>query len=146
MVKIVPILNNNTELDLYINNSLIPNAGLGVFTNEFIYKDTFIGFYTGVFKSKSNSRYTYTLNNNGYIDGDTTEKSFINIINDSYFSDYTNNCYAESILDDYELERININNIQEYNPNEIIAIYAKLNINIGAELFYDYGAVYWKSW
>ena len=51
---------------LLVKNSSIPNAGLGVFSIEFIPKDTKFGLYEGVIESnydKANStRYSWQVN------------------------------------------------------------------------------------
>ena len=38
---------NNTSLKLYYDVSKIPHAGFGIFTDEIIYKNQFIGIYDG---------------------------------------------------------------------------------------------------
>jgi hypothetical protein len=58
---------NNGTFELEIRESQIPNAGLGVFTLEFIKKGEIIGEYTGS-KIDSNNNFTYILDNGKCID------------------------------------------------------------------------------
>jgi hypothetical protein len=131
---------NDSEFDLYIRKSRIPNAGFGVFTNSFIPKDTVIGEYIGdIIESYKPQYTTYSFEiikpdeENGImgygIDCLALPRCYMSMINDAQFSNrFTNNCD----FDQREKERM-------------VYVFSTRDIRPGEELFIDYGPYYWKA-
>ena len=120
--------NYNTEFNLEVKRSSIKNAGLGVFTNQFIPRNTFLGEYIGVLKTSNQfscGLYALELKSGNLIDAFEYPRSVFAMINDSRFSDYTYNC--KFIITESKAEIWTINNIYK-----------------DEELFINYGDDYWK--
>jgi len=117
----------NTVFDLFIKKSNIPNSGLGVFTNEFINKNIYLGNYIGKKRSKYYPSNPYCIEdyNGDTIDAIDYPRTIFAMINDSKFSNYKNNC--EFIV-----------------KKENVEIWTTKIIKKGSELFIDYGEDYWK--
>lgn len=122
------------EKDLVIKASIIPGAGMGLFTKKFIPKGTRIVEYKGrittwdVAKHDSSNLYMYTINKNHVIDARPYKKALARYANDAQgvvrIKGITNNCwYVNDGLKAY--------------------IESKKDIPAGAEIFVDYGKKYW---
>jgi len=104
------------------------SAGLGLFAEEDIKKDTFIIEYTGekITTDEADERggqYLFTLNKKYVIDGKGRENK-ARYINHSCRP----NCEAEIDEDDWKIN-----------------IYSKRNIKAGEELAYHYGKAFWEE-
>lgn len=115
---------NNGTFELEIKESQIPNAGLGVYTHEFIKKGEIIGEYTGS-KKDSDRNFTYILDNGKCIDAAEFPRCYVAMINDSIGSQFLNNCRF----------------LEEGNKVFVIATH---NIPEGSELFISYGVDFWR--
>jgi SET domain-containing protein len=116
---------NNGNFRLYISNSNIKNAGLGVFAGEFIKKYDIIGTYDG--KNKDNGGdYTYIREKGKAIDASDFPRCYSAMINDSIGSEFFNNCIFSE-------------------DNNIVYIMAIQNIKEDEELFISYGLDYWRG-
>ena len=124
--EIVPEYYNNSKFNLQIQNSIIPNAGLGVFTLERIPAKTHIGNYEGKKSRNKTGVYYFELNDKTGIDAKDFPRCYMAMINDSYKSEQKINC--EFIVDEKK-QRVEIWSIDD--------------IEIGAELFVSYGTDYW---
>jgi uncharacterized protein len=122
------------EKDLVVKKSSIPGAGLGLFTKKFIPKGTRIVEYKGRIttwnevKHDSSNLYMYTINKNHVIDARPYTKALARYANDARgmvrIKGLTNNCwYANDGLKAY--------------------IESKKDIPAGAEIFVEYGKLYW---
>lgn len=116
-----------------IKKSLIINAGKGAFSNIYIDKNTFIGYYKGVISTiypQNNSKYIFETT----IDGETI---YIDAM-DKKKSNWTRyiNC-----ADKYH----NANIEARENNDGVISFYTIYNIYKGEELLFDYGSEYWKN-
>ena len=135
-----PIYWNNTKMILDVQESKIPNAGNGIFTYQYIPKNTLIGYYSGRIKKADGScvgDYSFGLNKDYYIDARYYPRSYIAMINDSHGSLKKNNC-------EFRLTKID-NNGKRLKPiNYKISLWSLRNIKIGEELYADYGLDYWK--
>lgn len=121
-----------------INQSQIPNAGLGLFAKQDIPKDTIIDIYHGKRINGEefdqikpfDDTYVMCINDDLYIDG-KYDKCMIAFTNDARgltrISGMRNNCYFEMTEDG--------NNI---------AMKTSKNIKAGSELFCYYGDTYWR--
>lgn len=123
------------EKILEVKPSTIPGAGMGLFTLEFIPKDSRIVEYKGRIttwkevKDDSTNAYIYTVNNNHVIDARRTKRALARYANDAKgltrVKGITNNCvYVNEGLHAY--------------------IESVKDIPAGTEIFVDYGADYWK--
>jgi SET domain-containing protein len=150
--KIEQKIINNTKFNFEVKLSQIENSGRGVFLhkNENIIKEgTFIGFYHGEWKlnSKNTSPYSFYINDKLVIDIDFEKPIPITaIFNDAIYSDYSNNIISKILLSENDINKITNKNKDNYNPNNIIGLYALRDIYPEEELFFDYGTYYWKSW
>jgi hypothetical protein len=116
---------NNGNFLLYISKSNIKNAGLGVFSGEFIKKYDIIGTYSG--KNKCNDGdYTYIKSNGKVIDASEFPRCYTAMINDSIGTEFYNNCIFSE-------------------DKNIVYIMAIQNIKENEELFISYGLYYWRD-
>lgn len=118
----------NSKFKLEIKSSSIKNAGLGVFANQFIPRNTLLGEYTGTLKTSdqfSCGLYALELKSGILIDAFEYPRSVFAMINDSRFSDYDYNCKFLVMENKAEIWTVN-------------------DINIDDELFINYGDDYWK--
>lgn len=118
---------NNSVFNLKIDISNIEEAGLGVFSQEYIPKNSFIGFYEGnVINEPFHGEYYFEINEYNGIDANELPRCFMAMINDSRGSLFQNNC---KFTIDYK--------------NFLVEIWSTKNIYSGEELFINYGSGYW---
>ncbi len=118
---------HNSRFNLYINKSLIKNAGDGVFTHDFIPNNTFIDYYQGEIKYFCKTgKYFVEINDDIGIDAFNYPRCYMAMINDSKGSIFSNNTNF----------KINFNDL-------IIEIWSIKDIYKDEELFIDYGSEYW---
>jgi hypothetical protein len=139
---------NNLQVNLEIRPSQIPSSGNGLFTGEPIYKGDFLGYYEAQwsFDKKTQSNYSFFVNNKIWLDVDLHDKPYSAMMNDAFRTDYHNNIEAIHLLTEKERNIITKNNCELYDSNKMVGIYAIDDINVGDELFFSYGDYYWKSW
>jgi len=120
---------HNSKFNLRIDKSQIKEAGLGVFTNDFIPANTFIDYYKGNTCSgiKSGS-YFFAINHIIGIDAQSYPRCYMAMINDVYKSDFNINC--EFIINEEEKK---------------VEIFSCKNIQPDEELFISYGDSYWNN-
>ncbi len=135
---------NNSKYNLFLKESQIPGAGLGVYTKDFIANDQIIGEYEG------KAVYDYDAIDDDYYfeivpaDDEKRQRSFgitclefprcyMAILNDAeYKSNFKNNCiFAEDQNEDNYKKKVYILSTRDIQPGE--------------ELFCDYGDSYWSS-
>jgi len=139
---------NNTFFDLKLAPSQIENSGLGVYSCQYIPKDSFIGYYEGVWNHlmKTASNYSYYINYRTVIDIDPLNKPYTCMFNDAYRTDFSNNIKSEVLLDDNIIEKISIKNSYKIDVNKVVGLYSTKDIYPGEEMFFEYGDFYWKGW
>lgn len=123
------------EKHLFVDESTIPGAGKGLFTNVEIPKGTRIVEYKGrrttwkEVKNDSSNYYLYTINRNNVIDAQRTLSALARYANDARglvrIKGLTNNCVY----------------VNEGNKAFIESV---KDIPAGAEIFVDYTQDYWK--
>jgi uncharacterized protein len=123
------------EKHLFVDDSTIPGAGKGLFTNVDIPRGTRIVEYKGrrttwkEVKDDSTNFYIYTINRNNVIDAQKTLSALARYANDAKgftrVKGITNNCVY-------------------VNEGKRAFIEAVKNIPAGAEIFVDYTQDYWK--
>lgn len=120
---------NNSFYNLNINVSNIEKAGFGVFSQEFIPKDSIVGYYEGtIINTPFHGDYYFEINESNGIDAGQFPRCYMAMINDARGSLYKNNC--KFVIDD---------------KNFLVEIWSIKNIYPGEELFINYGSSYW-SW
>jgi SET domain-containing protein len=123
------------EKHLFVDDSTIPGAGKGLFTNVDIPKGTRIVEYKGrrttwkEVKDDSTNYYIYTINRNNVIDAQKTMSALARYANDAKgftrIKGLTNNCVY-------------------FNEGKRAFIESVKDIPAGAEIFVDYTQDYWK--
>ena len=123
------------EKSLIVKKSVLPGAGMGLFTKEFIPKGTRIIEYKGkaatwneVKHDNGVNRYLYYINRNHVIDARNYKKSKARYANDAR-----------------GLKKVKgVRNNAWYTEEEgRVFIESKMDIPPGAEIFVDYGKEYW---
>jgi SET domain-containing protein len=130
---------NSSSFELYIDDSQIKDAGLGVFTDEDILENTIIDEYRGEliesFESVDNPYYYEIIEPNKEnnqlgigVDASKLPRCYTAMINDASFEkDLQNNCEFQ---DDIEKKTVYVVTIRD--------------IKAGEELFVSYGDNYWR--
>jgi hypothetical protein len=131
---------NDGPFSLYITKSGLLDAGLGVYTDDFIPENTIIGEYTGEIIE------SYNIESNDYyyelvepdeaggkmgigIDSSELPRCYMGMVNDAQFSkQYSNNCSFES---EVEEKKVYVVSLRDIEPGE--------------ELFVSYGENYWVT-
>lgn len=123
------------EKQLEIKESNIPNAGLGLFTKEFIAKGTKIVQYRGKrrtwkdVKNEDGNFYIFYVTRNHIIDANNYKKSFARYINDASGLKKVKGC---------------TNNTEFVREGDKVFVIAIKDIAAGGELFVGYGKEYWE--
>lgn len=125
-----PSYYHTSTFSLSIKSSIIPKAGQGVFTNDFIPANTIIDEYYGDvhYISFSSSRYFLEITPTCGIDAFNYPRCYMAMINDTHGTSYKTNC---TFIIDQENERAFIKSTQDIQPN--------------SELYVSYGDEYWKD-
>ena len=134
-------LYHHSSFNLYISTSNILNSGLGVFTNSFIPKDTYIDSYYGEYiEGFPGGEYFFRIDHDGGINAINTPRCYMAMLNDASYRpsskrglrkfvehNYKNNCYFKNNIEDKKVE-----------------VYSLIDLHPGTELFISYGDDYWK--
>lgn len=125
------------ERKLLVKESTLPGAGKGLFTTEFIAKDTCIIEYKGtistwknVHHDDGNNAYVFFVNNNHVVDACNHLHELGRYANDAKGLQQTKGL---------------TNNARYVVDKKRIFIYAVKNIPPGAEIFVGYGKDYWDT-
>lgn len=127
-----PFYYNNTKFILEVKDSLIPGAGLGLFTCQDIPADVLIGQYEGTLSNNVEdlTPYSFEVSPRYFIDAHAYPRCYIAMVNDARNSSHHYNC--EFRMEYYK----NINKRK-------ILLYSIRDIKKGSELFANYGDDYW---
>jgi SET domain-containing protein len=125
---------NNTEFILDIKPSNIKNGGSGLFSVQYIPKETMIGYYKGdiLYGNNKVTDYSFQISAKYFIDAKEFPRCYIAMINDAKKSEFENNCEFRIIE-----KRIKTNNK--------ICLYSIKDIKKGDELLACYGEEYWTT-
>ncbi len=124
----VPSYYHNSVFKLEIRDSAIKEAGQGVYTLEDIAKDTLIDYYLGTYQSIPTSRYYLQIKDGLGIDAGNYPRCYMGMLNDSFNSNFQNNCTFV---------------INE--SNNTVSVQSIRDIKAGEELFVSYGDSYWNT-
>lgn len=130
---------NTTDLRLEIKESNIKNAGNGVFTKEFIPKDSRIGFYEGIVSNDERliTDYTFTLSDKWFVDGFHYPRSYIAMVNDPFDGTFEYNC-------EFDVQHVTKSGKQLRFKDRRVFLKAIKDIEPGEELYASYGDDYWQ--
>jgi SET domain-containing protein len=125
---------NNTEFILDIKPSNIKNGGSGLFSVQYIPKETMIGYYKGDVLSGNNkvTDYSFQISAKYFIDAKEFPRCYIAMINDAKNSEFENNSEFRIIE-------------KKIKKNSQICLYSIKDIKKGDELFASYGEEYWTT-
>lgn len=125
------------ELKLVVKESTLPGAGKGLFTEEFIAKNTCIIEYKGTISTwknvkhdDGNNAYVFFVNNRHVVDACDHPDELARYINDAKGLQKTKGL---------------TNNARYEVVKRRIFIYATKNIPTGSEIFVGYGKGYWDT-
>ena len=144
---------HNSTFHLYLADSQIPDAGLGVFTKDFIPAGTYIDEYCGeIYSFHPGGSYVFEFDSNYYIDANNYPRCYMAMINDCEYIakktirkknrkiDVTPNAY----YDKYDNKLVvNCETIKKIEDKKIIVV-SVMNIEPDSELFMSYGYDYWN--
>ena len=126
LVQKKPEYYHHSTYPLEIRSSLIPHAGLGVFTMVKIPKDVVVDIYEGeVCRYNPVSGYYFEVREGYGIDAKEYPRCYMAMLNDSKGTKYENNCEFVVVGD-----RVEVRTIRE--------------IEEGDELLISYGEEYWR--
>ena len=123
---------------LYIEDSLIPNSGKGLFTAVPIYKHEIISVFTGEVLTNSQAFKKAQKGEDGY---------FINMPNGKILDSKNTHCFAKYANDanGFTTSQFKINSVITLDEDNNICIAATCNIKAGEEIFCSYGYRYWRN-
>ncbi len=144
---------HHSSFNLYLSQSQIPNAGLGVYTRDHIPPNTLIDGYFGIeLNVNMGGDYNLRINDNSYIDASDFPRCYMAMINDCEF-------IAKKVI---KKNKKNIDITPKYNldanNNPLVTnckfitdsinnkgyIYSIKHIEPNSELFISYGNSYWS--
>ncbi len=123
---------------LYVENSLLPNAGKGLFTAIKIYKHEIISVFKGEILTKIEA--DIRIKNNA-------DKYFINMIDGTILDSMHIDCFAKYANDAeaYQKNQFQNNAKITLDDENNVCIVATKNIKHFEEIFCSYGKKYWKK-
>ena len=129
----------NSKYDLYIKKSNIQQAGLGVFTNEYIPANSYIDSYYGEYIEAKyyGGEYFIRINDDLGINAINFPRCYMAMINDACYIPTSKRKLKKWIFHNF------INNCKFVINNNKIDVYSTCDININDELFISYGQDYW---
>ncbi len=132
---------HKSKYDLYIDNSSIPNSGLGVFTKEFIPKNSYIDNYYGQELEYNNgSDYLFEITSDYYIDAKEYPRCYMAMLNDASYKPKSKRGLKKFIDHKY----INNCTFLVNEEKKEIYIFSLIDIYPNTELFISYGSNYWS--
>jgi hypothetical protein len=145
---------HESNFDIYLKTSQIPDSGLGVYTNEFIQKGKIIDEYVGnnIIVPNNNTDYAFTVNERICIDALNYPRCYMAMINDA--SHITKKCDKNNKKKNDDLVpkfyydktgKILTNNCDFVISNNRVFVCAKRDIEPEEELFIYYGDEYWRG-
>ena len=135
-------LYHRSTYDLFIDKSSIVNSGLGVFTKNFIPKNSLIDEYYGEYiENFPGGEYFFKIDENCGINAINTPRCYMAMLNDASYRptskrglrkfvdhNFINNCYFVTDIE-----------------NKKVRVYSLIDIQYNTELFISYGSEYWND-
>ena len=145
---------HESNFDIYLGKSQIPEGGLGVFTRDFIPKGKIIDEYVGdiLIVPNDNTDYAFVVNDSICIDAINYPRCYMAMLNDvSHISKKReknnkkkNNDVTPQFYHD-KTGKILVNNCNFVISNNRVFICANRDIEPQEELFVYYGDEYWRG-
>jgi hypothetical protein len=138
-------LYHNSKFNLYVKPSNLTEAGLGVFTHDFIPANTFVDFYEGFLSEYfKGGNYFFQINDKWGIDGFGPPRCYMAMLNDANYKVITK---TKKKSENQAYQTIYSNNCQFVNDevNLKVSIYTIVDIEPESELFISYGNNYWNN-
>lgn len=123
---------------LYIQDSLIPNAGKGLFTAIDIYPNEIISLFKGEILTNEEAQKRVSEGNDRY---------FINMLDGSLLDSMNVDCFAKYANDAKAFSKSAFKNNSKItlDDDDNVCIVATKKIKSQQEIFCSYGAKYWKK-
>lgn len=123
---------------LYIQDSLIPNAGKGLFTAIDIYPNEIISLFKGEILTNEEAQKRVSEGNDRY---------FINMLDGSLLDSMNVDCFAKYVNDAKAFSKSAFKNNSKItlDDDDNVCIVATKKIKSQQEIFCSYGAKYWKK-
>ena len=132
---------HHSSFDLYIANSVLPNAGYGVFTRSLIPKGTFIDYYYGTIIPYFNgSEYLFEIDDKVYVDARDFPRCYMAMINDAAYKPISKRALRKFKTHSY----VNNCDFIVNKEKKEIQVWSTMDILPGSELFISYGSGYWN--
>jgi hypothetical protein len=132
-------LYHKSNYNLYIDKSHIENSGFGVFTNDFIPKDTLIDEYFGEYtESLPGGEYFFRIDEICGINAIDTPRCYMAMLNDASFIPISNRALKKFIYHSFH------NNCYFKIIDKKVYVYSSIDIDYNSELFISYGKDYWS--
>eukprot|EP00347_Sterkiella_histriomuscorum_P022962 403336477 len=134
------------NMKLGLSDSQIPNSGLGIFALAFIHKNQQIGIYTGEIIDQQNDNFQYDKRT---FFKEFDAPSYIYDIKKDGFRDAINIGSLMRYMNHYDMKSKKVNVeviIRKYQgASHIVVFRAKQDIQVGEELYINYGNDYFKK-
>ncbi len=123
---------------LYIDTSLLPNAGKGLFAAISIYKDEIISIFKGEILTEVEAKKRVSEGNDKY---------FINMIDGTLMDSMHVDCFAKYANDAeaFPISKFKNNSKISLDDENNVCLIATKNIKCGSEIYCGYGKKYWKK-
>ena len=123
---------------LYIQDSLIPNAGKGLFTAIDIYPNEIISLFKGEILTDEEAQKRVSEGNDRY---------FINMLDGSLLDSMNVDCFAKYANDAEAFSKLEFKNNSKItlDDDNNVCIVATKKIKSQQEIFCSYGVKYWKK-
>jgi hypothetical protein len=132
---------HHSSYELYIDKSLLHNAGRGVFTKSFIPKGSFIDYYYGtIIEYFNGSEYLFEIDNKVYMDARDLPRCYMAMINDAAYKPTSKRALQKFKEHNY----VNNCDFIVNKEKKEIQVWSTMDILPGSELFISYGSGYWN--
>ena len=129
---------------LFLQDSSIPNAGLGLFTAIPIYKNEIIALFKGERLSREEANRRKALGEDDYF-MNALDGSVFDCMHVSGFAKYAND--PKALIHGIKNEsKHKVNAEITINHDDEVCLVAKKNIKAGEEIFCEYGKSYWENY
>lgn len=124
------VITNSSYPNVQARESMIPNAGLGLFASEDFKSGAFLGEYIGKQLTTSQKDQLYDKSNLFKV----SDNLFLDPSDDTMLMRYINHCF--------EKEKLNVNFVVE---GDKVNVFTTRDIRTGEEFYVSYGQSYWLS-
>ena len=131
---------HKSKYNLCIDNSKITNSGFGVFSRDFIPKDSFVDEYYGdIINYLYGGDYYFKIDKDYGINAEKFPRCYMAMLNDADYKPLSKRKLRKFVSHDF------INNCYFKIEDKKIKIFSKEDIKENTELFISYGSEYWNN-